>query len=368
MILNRYIQRNMFLGTLGALFLLVALSLLFQFVRELDEVGQGSYDMAKVMTYVLLRAPGVLVEFLPMAVLLGSILSLGALAGNSEIIAMQASGVSLPRLLMAVLQAAILIAVIQFLVAEWVAPGSDAGARAIKNQALGKTAALQDGGGLWIKDENRVLRVERLLPGGLAQGVEIYQLNAAGKLVAVTRAARAIPNEDGWELLAVERSTITADVIEAEALERLTYTGKLSPDLLQVLTIRPSRMSSGELRAYLNFLDENQLDATAERSILWQKYLAPLTVVVMALLAFPFILGAQRQSNTGHRLLTGIILGLAFAVVDRLVFQLGGQLAVNAIVTAILPSLLFLALAGYLISRKLSHGISILGLVGLRSL
>ena len=92
MILNRYIQRSIYLGTLGALLLLVSLSLFFVFVRELDDLGKGSYGLRQAMEFVLYSLPGNAVEFLPLAVLLGSILSLGALAANSEIIAMQASG------------------------------------------------------------------------------------------------------------------------------------------------------------------------------------------------------------------------------------------------------------------------------------
>ena len=102
MIVNRYIQRSIFLGTLAALLVLVSLSLFFLFVRELDDLGRGNYGLAQVLQYLALSTPAKLVEFMPLAVLLGSMLSLGALAGNSEIIAMQASGISLPRLLGAV--------------------------------------------------------------------------------------------------------------------------------------------------------------------------------------------------------------------------------------------------------------------------
>ena len=101
MIINRYIQRSIYLGTLGALLVLVSLSMFFLLVRELDDMGQGEYGPLQVIQYMLLSIPGNSVEFMPLAVLLGTILSLGTLASNSEVIAMQASGMSLKRMLAA---------------------------------------------------------------------------------------------------------------------------------------------------------------------------------------------------------------------------------------------------------------------------
>ncbi len=95
----------------------------------------------------------------------------------------------------------------------------------------------------------------------------------------------------------------------------MLYEGKLSLRLLEVLMIEPRQMSSNDLRAYLNFLDENKLEGRVERMIFWQKQFAPLTIIVMCLLALPFVLGSQRQGDTGQRLLIGILLGLSFAAV-----------------------------------------------------
>lgn len=359
MIINRYIQRSIHLGTLGALLLLVSLSLFFLFVRELDELGQGGYGLWQVLEYIALSTPGKVVEFMPLAVLLGSILSLGALAGNSEIIAMQASGVSLNRMLAAVLQAAALLALVNFLLADWVVPDSETGAGRLKNLAQESTTALQSGEGLWIKDGSRVVHVQALLPNGFARDIEIYQLDQKGKLISTLRAARAVPVDKGWELQQVSESIISQQNVVTRHLDRLVYEGSLSRELLQVLMIEPRKMSSMDLHAYLDFLEENRLDSQIERLIYWKKLLAPLTIVIMCLLAFPFVLGSQRQSSGGQRLLTGILLGLSFVVVDRLLTQLGIQFDSNPFLVAVLPNLLFFLVAIFLLIKKQSHGIGI---------
>jgi lipopolysaccharide export system permease protein len=329
----------------------------FEFVNELDDLGKGSYGILKLVEYLALLVPGKMVQFMPLAVLLGCMLSLGNLASNSEIIALQASGASMPRLLGAVLQGALLLAVLNFVVADWVVPISETSARNLKNFAEKKTTALRSHEGLWIKDESRVLHLDALLPNGIAQGIEIFQLDESGKLISTTRAERAVPVDGGWLLHQVDQTKFDRLTSNSLHFDQLPYEGSLSYDLLQVLMIEPRQMSSGDLHAYLNFLDENRLDASVERLVFWQKLFAPFSILVMCLLAIPFILGPQRQSNTGYRLMIGILLGLSFVVAERLLTQLGAQFQVNTVVVALLPHLIFLGLAFYLLANTLSHGV-----------
>ena len=196
-----------------------------------------------------------------------------------------------------------------------------------------------------------------MLPNGIAQGIEIFQLDESGKLISTTRAERALPVDGGWQLHQVEQTRINRLNTSSHHFDQLSYEGSLSHELLQVLLIEPRQMSSSDLHDYLNFLDENRLDASVERLVFWQKLFAPFSILVMCLLAFPFVLGPQRQSNTGYRLMIGILLGLSFVVVDRLLTQLGSQYQVNAVIVALLPNLVFLALAYYLLANTQSHGV-----------
>jgi len=356
MIISRYIIRTVHLGTMTSLLALAGLGLVFLFIGELGDLGEGNYDLNQIIKFVVLRLPGKVVEFMPLATLIGSMLGLGALASNSEIIAMQASGISLGKLVSPVLQAAVILAVLTFLLADWVVPDSETYARSVKNLAQQKTSALLVREGLWTKDESRILHIGQLMPNGIARDVDIFELDSKGEVFSTLKAERAIPLQQGLELHQVQKSIISDKKIESLNYDRLVYEGNLSPELLEVLMIEPRQMSSGDLRAYLNFLEENRLDDRDERLIFWQKLLAPLSIVVMCLLAFPFVLGSQRQGTTGQRLLIGILLGLAFAVVDKLVIQLGTQFEVNTLVIALTPNLAFLAIAIYMLLKKQSHG------------
>jgi lipopolysaccharide export system permease protein len=116
-------------------------------------------------------------------------------------------------------------------------------------------------------------------------------------------------------------------------------------------------MSSRNLYAYLQFLDENRLEATVERLIFWKKMFYPMTIVIMCLLSFPFVMGSQRHSNTGQRLLIGILLGLSYFVVDQLLTQVGIYFRSYTFVIALAPNLMFITLAIYLLIGRGDHGL-----------
>ena len=356
MIINRYIIRHVSMGSLLTLLVLVSIAIFFVLIGELDNIGQGNYEFIVAIEYVGLLIPGKVVEFLPLAILLGTILSLGSLASNSEIIAMQAAGLSVFHLLRAVMLAAIVFAFLSFLVADWVVPISETSAREVRSSAINSTSALSAKRGVWIKDLNQVLYIKILLPDGVAKSIEIYQLDDQGRLISTITADSAIPRGSDWVLQQVKKTFIGDKAGETAAYDEISYDGKISFELLDALMIEPGQMSSRDLYAYLNFLSENSLDNSLVSLTFWQKVLAPLTIITMCILAVPFVLGSQRQSNAGQRLMVGILLGLGYIVVNRLLTLLGGQLGFPPAFNAISPTLVFLLLAIFLLIKKQSHG------------
>ena len=355
MILGRYILKHITQGTFLTLSVLVSISLFFTFIGELDDIGRGYYSMKHVSEYVALRIPGKIVEFMPLSVLIGTILSLGSLASNSEIIAMQAAGMSVAKLLRSVVLSAMLLAIITFVLADTVVPTSEANAHAMRSSAMNNTPVLRGKKSIWMKDGNQVIHIDVLRPGGRAEGVEIYQLDENGKLIKYLMAEMAIKIENQWRLEAVKSVQYELNSVQTKEFNELVYTGKISSELFDALLLEPRQMSTIELYDYTSFLAKNNLDDSVENLTFWQKVFVPLTVIVMCLLAVPFVLGSQRLGNAGQRLITGILLGLTYVVVSRLIIQFGIQTNVPPILNAIAPSLLFFILSIYLLYRKQSH-------------
>ncbi len=121
-ILDLYIGRTIIATTALTLSTLVGLSAIIKYVEQLRKVGEGTYDLWKALGYVLLSAPRDIEMFFPMAVLLGALIGLGALASSSELVVMQAAGFSKLDIGLSVLKTAVPLMLIVTLLGQWGAP------------------------------------------------------------------------------------------------------------------------------------------------------------------------------------------------------------------------------------------------------
>ena len=110
--LSRYIGREVVKGAAFAALALLAILNFFTFTDELRDLGEGDYGLDSIFLYLTLTSPHSLYELIPSGALIGGLVVLGNLANNQELAAMQAAGVSRGRIVWAVLQAGLVIALI----------------------------------------------------------------------------------------------------------------------------------------------------------------------------------------------------------------------------------------------------------------
>ncbi len=352
MIIARYLARHIFRGSMLVLLILVSLSLFFALIAELDDIGRGQYGLTEMFKYLLFRIPGYLVDYMPLAVLLGSILTLGNLASQSEVIALQAAGLSLRQFIINVVLSVSVLAIAAFLMANLLVPFSEGRANQIRSSTITGNISSQSRRGVWIKDDNLLVFIERLFPNGSAENIDVLSMSPQGLLLRSIHAASGNITERGWLLENISTTNFTAKGTRVEASSAMLYPGNLTQTLLASLAIESQQMSLVELHTYIEFLKQNQLDYQSASLRFWQKLYAPLMIIIMGLLAIPFVLGSQRNKHAGQRIMIGILLGLSFVVLSRLLNQLGEQLRLAAYVNALLPSLVFGALTLWLINHK----------------
>ena len=106
-ILDVYIGRALLATTAISLFVLIGLSSLIKFVEQLRYVGSGNYDLTTAGVYVLLTIPADVVQIFPMATMLGGLIGLGMLASNSELVVMQAAGLSRANIIVSTIKSSL---------------------------------------------------------------------------------------------------------------------------------------------------------------------------------------------------------------------------------------------------------------------
>ena len=123
-ILDRYIAREVLLHALLGLAVFTFVFFVPQLVRLLELIVRHPAGAGDVAWLFACSLPGVLTFTLPMATLVGVLIGLGRLSADSEIVALNASGVGLRRLLVPVVLLAIGSGLVTFLITFWVGPAS----------------------------------------------------------------------------------------------------------------------------------------------------------------------------------------------------------------------------------------------------
>ncbi len=344
-LLARYIGKTVFLNTLLVLLVLVALSALFSFIGELDEVGKGDYSVKTALVYVLLRIPGIAYELFPSSVLLGSLLGLGAMASQSELTAMRSAGISITQMAGAVSLIGLLLMGLVALLGEFVMPPSESQAQELRTAALSQRVSIRSRTGYWAKSDNRFINIKSVLPDLSLVDVSIYEFDER-ELKKVIYAKRALQRADTeWQLTEVTQTNFLPDSLFTERSEEKSIQNLVNAELLQGLSVAPESMSARNLFGQIDYLRRNQLDSSPIELALWTKITNPISTLVMLMLSLPFVFASQRSGSVGQKMFIGILLGIGYFLINRLFTHLGLANGYSPAVSTLIPLSLFGILA-----------------------
>ena len=351
-ILDGYLGRSLLQTTGFTLLVLVGIGTLIKFIEQLRSVGRGTYDIVDAALYTLYSMPNDIVIFFPMAALIGGLLGLGALASNSELVVMQAAGLSRFQIIRSVMKTALIIAVIMMAIAEWVVPEAQKTAKHLRTTEISGGSVFNAQKGVWAKDGNTFINVNNVDESGRLDGLTMYKFNDKLELQAIKRAETAFPDANGWQLSNVQEVLISPNQTKTQSVASFFYPSKLTPEKLGVVSVKPETLSFSGLYSYLAYLSENDQDTSTYELAFWRKVVQPVTIAVMLLVALSFIFGPLRSVTMGARIVMGVVTGIAFHLTDRIFGPIVLVYELHPAVGAIMPSLLFVAIASFLLKRR----------------
>lgn len=350
-IIDRYIALVVATSTGVALLVVVGLDAFFEVIREIDAVGKGSYTMGKMLLYVALTVPHNIYELFPMATLLGSLMGMGALATNSELVAMRASGISVWRIVRSVLQAGVLLLLLAVIIGEVIAPVAQQYGQQLRVAATNKTVSFLGSHGLWVRDGKYFIHARNVLAEDRLADVRVYELDANRGLSVVTRAASAHYSNGSWELKGLHQTRFEDARITTLRQRKHTWESLLTPDLLSIVALKPQTMSVRDINQFSRYLEDNGLDSQQYRYAFWGRLMTPLSALVMLFISVPFVFGGMRSVSAGRRLFFGILIGFGFYLVSQVSIQMGQVYGLHPLVATMLPGIVFVAAGLYAVQR-----------------
>ncbi len=310
--LSRYVFSTVASGIAVVLLLVVGLDVVTAILDQLEDL-RGEYTFIQALIYVGLTIPGRITEYVPLSALLGCLVGMGALASSSELVVMRANGISLFRLAAMALVPVLLFIFISLAIVQFVAPHTDGFAKTHRDlMRLGSARSLVSNSGLWHLEKNMFMHFNVVQQGGVLFGVSLFDFNEEDELVRRVSARRASYQNNAWLLEDVQQTFFSPEKIYARDSATLRWDTELTPSRLVYLINEPSQLAPSNLLRYIDYLEQQQVDASAFRLAFWQKVLQPAAIISLVLIALSFIFGPLRSATMGYRIFIGVIVGIAF--------------------------------------------------------
>lgn len=354
MILHIYLARRFLraFGIVMAVFLAILLPL--DIAEQLREIG-GEWGLGAVVRLSALNLPGAIYGWLPLFVMLATVVMFLGLARSSELVVVRGAGRSALAAAISPVVTAFIIGVLSLLILNPIVASTArqydltlARYEGAEERTVSVTAE-----GLWLRQgtltEQTVIQARSSNSDGTYLfGANFFTFDADGLMVQRLRAEEAELRDGAWQLTDVKRwplSEAENPEAEAESYDTLTLASTLTAEQIRDSFGKPETVSIYELRAFIAQLNAAGFAALQHR-IWYQLQLSnPLMLAAMVLIASAFTMRHTRFGRTGLMVLAAILLGFGVYFIRDFAEVLGETGQIPAIAVAWAPPVAAILLA-----------------------
>jgi lipopolysaccharide export system permease protein len=311
-------------------------------------------------SFYMYYIPEIIQKMLPVACLLGVVLTLGSLNKANELVALFASGMSLLRITVPMLILVVIISALGFLAGDRVIPMLTAQKNFIFYNDIKKRPSMYSTvktGKIWYRSKNAIFNIKTLSQtGDKAQGLTLYFFDEVFDLVQMITAQSVDLKGTQWVL-----NTGSVTIFNKESSFPLTSQFKtktivMTEDAndLQSTGQTSDMLSQSELKKFIDRNRDAGLDTLHYEVDYHAKYSFAFAGLVMCLLGIPF--SVSRARSGGTMLNAGICLGLVFAyyVLYSSGITLGQHGTVTPFIATWAPNIL-MSLLGLVLLKRLKR-------------
>ncbi|MFN7973260.1 MAG: LPS export ABC transporter permease LptF [Acidobacteriota bacterium] len=363
-ILDRYALREWLQTFAVILVAIVALYILVDFSRILNDISQNETPMQTVVDYYEYSLPYISFLVLGPTALTTTLLILGVMNRNNEIIAMKASGVSIYRIVMPVVLVALTLSVAAFFVNDRVIPSA-------MRKALDKRDEITKGPKrtheydynrsrwIWGEGNRRLYNYQAYHPDTAAMdNVRVFELDqSVFTLHRVVAGHRATYDEgSGWVFesgaeigeAAWVRRFERGEASPYKRADRIAEPYPERPDYFVTEKKASDELNIMELRDYIRSLEAAGYATRSLKVNLEWKYSLPFSTLVMTIIGIPFALKIGKRGN-----LFGVAVSVAlittFWIMTAAFRPLGETGLFPPVLSAWAPNIVFGVSGGYLL-------------------
>jgi len=351
-ILDRYLLREFVVYLIMGLLAFVGIFVIVDVFEKIDTFVDAQAAPALVVRFYLTYVPVVLVQILPVAVLLASLLSLGRFVRYNELTAMRIAGQSLYRIFRPLFALALALSVVSFVLGEAVVPEANHRRKKVMDQEIKQKPELpsrrQDV--RYIGRDGRIYILGSYDTQRAMMRDVVVQEFKAGTLSRRIDARLGQWKEDHWELASGYVRTFNADTVGTRRFDRLVLEAPERPEEFAKEERDPEVMGFLELRRWIERFRESGGEVRPYLVDLHLKLASPLTNLITVLIGASL---STRIRRGGTALGFGLSLVISFVYYSliRAGQALGHGGALPPVLAAWISNLIFGALALTLLAR-----------------
>lgn len=342
-----YLSRMFLTRLVAGMLALAGLLQLVELMDKADEILERGLGIAGMGRFAFYHLPLVLGSVLPIAVLVAATTTLAALARRGEIAALRAAGLPVVRLAGWLIPAGLVVGAFGFVLADRMAPSADAAfARwwQATAPAQAQAQAQAQAERLWFRHGMEVVGVDGVeAEGRRLIGVELIQRHPDGRLAQWVFAERAEWLDGGWHLVGGSQRTAEG---RARPFDRLSWATGLAPANVVELARPAPLLSTQRMAAALHGRWATRDSPKVLETRLLRTFAAPLTPLLMIVLAMPVAVGTPRGGGIPVGMAVGLAAGLSYLLLDGILGVLGEAGNFPPIMAALLAHATFACVGG----------------------
>lgn len=267
-------------------------------VENMDKFIDADVPKGIILAYYIHSLPWFISIGLPMAVLVSTIFTVGLLSRRNELTAMKASGVSLYRIAIPLIFSSVLISCASFFFEDQVVTAGNKKRRSIEQEYVIKSrnkrysTKKQD---IFLrKSDDFHIAIDRYTPKTLkAAGVAIHFMENGTLIKRIDASTMAwMGQEEKWRLNTYAIREFHPDGFETAvhfSRKDTILTIDFRPNDLTRQAISPQEKNYGDLKSFIDELNESGVDTTRWEVNLYGKISFAFTNVIVVLFAFPLV-------------------------------------------------------------------------------
>ena len=355
--LDRYIAKMIICMTALVACIWLGVQSFMNLVMEMSVVSEGSAHLKAAFLLVLMRLPVDLYQVFPMVSFLGSLLALGRLASTHQLMAMETTGISRARILRSVMQAAGLMVAIMILMGEYVGPKLETMAEGWPSARSFPLIHHRDASDIWLKAGRSFIHIGAADSQSSLQDVTRFEVDDQFQLDSIAHAEHGAYVHRHWVLYDVEESLFLKNRIKIVHHNILPLSIIFNPVLWEQGRKALYRQPIVTLYRRMQYRNAMSLDNTLETFACWQRLLQPMVTLLMFCLAAPFVFGSARRLSMGARMVSGIVLGGTFYMLNQCSGPLVLLYGIPPALAAMMPTILFIMICAMMFGflSRFSH-------------